>query len=170
MTHSREFWKKAFETDLTEEITFGKDQSFVNYPREFATVNFVIIWSCELDEIMDKMRFEEHGYLPLWGYDGYDGEIDEGYYKYYISINDIDGGKLDNAIMCVVRSTAEDDGEAYYIDIDEEDQKTILSLIDEELKTCSATSIAELLKESREELSNGGLLQIYYDEMGVCTL
>lgn len=100
MTHDKEFWERAISVGTDCDPQYGADQMYMGYPKVFATVNLYLESTSELDYIMDEKRTAS-GHKPfVFAVDESDGV--EGYYNYYIGINDMDGGCVDNAISCVV--------------------------------------------------------------------
>lgn len=151
MTHDKEFWERAISVGTDCDPQYGADQIYMGYPKVFATVNLYLESTSELDYIVDEMRTVS-GHKPfVFAIDESDGV--EGYYNYYIGINDIDGGCVDNAISCVVCSDfADDDGEIYAIPLDKEDGQIVWEILDDKLRKYSweQKSCKELLDEARE--------------------
>lgn len=155
MTHDKEFWERAISVGTDCDPQYGADQIYVSYPKLFATVNLYLNSTSELDYIMDEKRTAS-GHKPFYFADD-ESEIVDGCYDYYIGINDIDGGCVDNAISCVVCSYFEDvddNGDCYAIPLDEEDRQIVWKILDNKLRKYSweQKSCKELLAEARKWL------------------
>lgn len=150
MNFTKEFTKNAIWVDFGEEIMYGEDQAYINYPVSFPTVNFYLHDTNELITIADNMR-KEKGFLPFFDDSG---EYDwDGWYNFYIGINGFSKTKLDTSIMFTVASeTQSDDNETYYIDLSEEEQLIIYAELDKQCRKNLQKSCDELLEEAREEM------------------
>ena len=151
MTHDKEFWERAISVGTDCDPEYGADQIYMGYPKVFATVSLYLCSTSELDYIVDEMRTAS-GQKPFL-YAENEDETVEGWYNYYINLNDLEGGCVDNAISCIVCSDfAEDNGEYYPIPLDDDDRKMVWDVLDQKLRKYSweQKSCKELLAEARE--------------------
>ena len=144
----------GIQLDPYAEPIFGRDQSFVSVPLVFATVNLELSSTNTLVSIADRIRAEK-GQKPFYPVPGFESvECDEdGWYNFYVCLNDYAETKLSSCIEFVVVSEDADDNEnSYAIELDEEDQRMIFQHLDEQCQTYFDMSCEELLNESRAEL------------------
>ena len=136
--------------NFNEEIIYGEDEACINtdVPMKFATVNFQLWSTGELVRLADKMR-KEKGFLPMFDASG---EYDcDGWYDFYIDINEISVAKLDSCIMFVVGGSEQaDNEEVYYIPLTVEEQFIVYAELDRQCEYFIEKSCDELLAESRE--------------------
>lgn len=113
--------------DFGSEIQYGSDQVYDSYPCRFATVGFQLMSSTLLGQTADRIRVDR-GYRPMHPIDGYTDEMcdQEGFYDFYIGLNDWSRTKCDTFIQfAVVNTESPDNEEMYTIDLDENEQAVV---------------------------------------------
>lgn len=153
MTFTPDFCKTAIYIDESDDYYLGSEQINLTYPVRFATVSLQLHSTNPLDEIIDAIR-EQQGCLPLFPTDLHPDDYDDnGWYNFYISLNSNSPTRVDTCITAYVESNfADDDGQEYHIDLDEEEQRSIYARLDEQAREIYGKSCAELLAESEAEL------------------
>lgn len=127
--------------DASADVIYGSDQAFVSYPCRFATVNIELLSSDGLVAVANLIR-EQHN-LCAWY------ELD-GYYNFYIGLNDYSETKIDSVIEFVVTcSTYPDDEQKYLIDLTERDQMALWDALNRQCKEVYGKGCEELLAEAR---------------------
>ena len=137
-----------------EDYMLGSDQLYVDYPCRFATVTFQLVATFLLSEIADRIRVDE-GYKPMHAMDGFTDETcdNEGWYDFWISIEDYGATKVAPCIdFVVVNSDSLDNEETYSIDLTEEEQKLMYERLDGLCRQNYEKSCEELLQEARKEM------------------
>ena len=140
--------------DFGSEIIYGSDQAFVCYPERFATVGFELMGTSLLTEIADRIR-KDAGFAPFHPLDEYtiDTCDPNGWYEFYIGINDRYEGAVDTLIEAVVcNSSSADEGGSYSIDLSLEEQGYIYARLDEQCRKYLGKSCEDLLRESRKAM------------------
>ena len=140
--------------DFGSEIIYGSDQMYVSHPERFATVNFQLMGTSLLTGMADRIR-KDAGFVPFYPLDEYTDETcdGDGWYEFYISINERYEGAVDTSIEAVVcNSSSADEGGSYSIDLSEEEQGYIYARLDEQCRKYLGKGCAELLKEARKEV------------------
>ena len=140
--------------DFGSEIIYGSDQMYVSHPERFATVNFQLVGTALLTSIADRIR-KDAGFVPFNPVGEYTDETcdGDGWYEFYISINDRYEGAVDTLIEAVVcNSSSADEGGSYSIDLSVEEQGYIYCRLDEQCRKYLGKGCAELLKEARTEM------------------
>lgn len=148
------FLKDNLFIDFGSEILYGEDQMYVDYPCRFATVGFQLMATSGLSQIADRIR-KDLGFKPMHPMDEYTDETcdNEGWYDFYIGINDAGEVKADSCIeFVVVNSDSPDNEERYSIDLDEGEQEAVYIRLDEQCKKYEGKSCEELLSESRKKM------------------
>ena len=140
--------------DTDYDIVMDSDQSFVNYPIRFPTVNFALHDTHPLNVIADAMR-KELGYLPMFDDSGEHDE--DGWYNFRIGINGCTDTRhynhTDNYIEFSVESpNAADDYKTYTIDLTEDEQIEMYKVLNEQCIEKFGQSCDELLEEARKEM------------------
>jgi len=144
--------RDAIAVDFNAEIVYGNDQIDLCVPRRFATVNFYLMQTDALTRCVDEMRMKL-GYKPVMIQDGASDYDLNGWYDFYISINDFDILRIDAVIECFVINSQEPDNETeYLIHLSEIERATIYDIINDQCRKCVGKSCEDLLAESRKEL------------------
>ena len=100
---------------------------YVDYPCRFATVEFQLMATSGLSQIADRIR-KDAGFRPMHPMDEYTDETcdNEGFYDFYIGLNDAGEIKVDSCIeFVVVNSDSPDNEEHYSIDLNESEQEAV---------------------------------------------
>ena len=138
----------AIHIDTEAEYMPGDDQAYNSYPIRFPTVEFELSATTELCEIVDTIR-KEKGYLPMLE----DGRDSEGWYDLYLGLNGYTDTHMDTSIMAVVVNSDSEDNEDYYlIELSEDEQKEIYTILDDQCRRYYEKSCADLLDEARREM------------------
>ena len=142
--------------DFGAELHYGSDQMDLNYPVRFATVTFQLMGNGFLTELVDRMRLDR-GFVPLYPMDGYDYENcdHDGWYDFFVGINDLDRSKVDPCIEATVcNSTSVDEGESYMIELTPEEQDVLFECLDGQCRKHLGKGCDVLLDEARKEMEN----------------
>ena len=118
---------EAIKIDFTEEPSFGHDQANVTYPTVFPTVTF---WLEPNHQLIDQLTW----------IDGFDPD---GLFEFTIGINGFTKTKLDNCIL------ADYEGKSYAIDLDEETQRQVYDVLDQQCKEHLGKGCDALLDEAK---------------------
>ena len=140
--------------DFGSEVMLDYDQINVSGPERFATVGFMLVSTSGLSQIVDRVR-KDLGFKPMHPMDEYTDETcdNDGWYDFYIWINDLPDFKVDSCItVIVVNSDSPDNEEVYLIDLDGTEQNYVYSRLDEQCIEHLGKSCEELIKEAREKL------------------
>ena len=140
--------------DFGSEQIYGSDQANISYPCRFATVNLQLMATNGLALVADRIR-KNLGFAPMHPMDEYTEDFcdNDGWYDFYIGLNDYSETKLDNAIeFVVVNSDSPDNEEFYTIDLTEVEQEVLYNRLDEQCRKYLGKSCEELLAEARREL------------------
>ena len=149
------FLKDNLFIDLGSEILYGWDQVCIYCPITFATVTFQLISTSGLSQIVDRIR-KDAGFKPMHPMDEYTESTcdNNGWYDFYISINDLKECRVDTCITAVVVNSDSDDNEAIYtIDLDVNEMKYVYARLDDQCRQYLGKSCDELIKEARAELA-----------------
>lgn len=119
-------------------------------PETDATVDLGLIDTRALTSIIDAQRTEK-GFLPMLPNDG---EYDEnGWYDFYISLNDQSCTRVDAKITAIVQSeAAPDDKACYEIELTEAEQRIVYASIDYDLQNTTEKTAEEYLALARQYL------------------
>ena len=140
--------------DFGAEVLYGDDQMYLDYPRRFATVSFQLMSTSGLCQIADRIR-KDLGFVPMHPMDEYTDETcdQNGWYDFYIGLNDWDRTKVDACIdVIVVNSDSPDNEECYTIDLDGKEQEYVYARLDEQCRKYLGKSCEELLAEARKAM------------------
>lgn len=140
--------------DFNEEITYGEIQMDVHFPASFPTVIFSLRDTDALVSLADKIRTSGGG-KPLYPMEGYPEEScdQNGWYNFYIGINDFPAPPVDTSISAYVNSPdCEDDGDYYTTPIPEADMNALYQSLDAQCRKHLGKSCADLLAEARMEM------------------
>ena len=140
--------------DFGSEILYGDDQMYMDYPTRFATVGFQLMSTSLLSEIVDRIR-KDQGFTPLHPMDEYTEEMcdQDGFYDFYIGLNDWDRTKVDTCIEAIVcNSHSVDEGECYTIDLTPEEQTALYNRLDGQCRKYLGKSCEDLLAEARKAM------------------
>ena len=138
----------AIHIDTDQEYMLGDDQACFYYPVRFPTVEFELAATTELCEIVDAIR-KEKGYAPMLE----DGGDSEGWYDLYLGLNGYTDTNMDTSILAVVVNSNSEDNEDYYlIDLSEDEQREIYSILDDQCRRYYEKSCTDLLEEARREM------------------
>ena len=152
----KEILREIIFLDASSEYSFGTDQVCNSYPTEFATVSLPLLCTGTLTRIVDRMRTAmDRENKPMSPFDYYtDAMCDQdGWYEFYVTLNTFTETKTCSCIEVIVDSSeAKDNGEVYYIDLDEYEQKALYETVDEQCKKVYKKSCEDLLKEAEEAM------------------
>ena len=140
--------------DFNEEITYGEIQMDVHFPASFPTVIFSLRDTDALVSLADKIRTSGGG-KPLYPMEGYPEEScdQNGWYNFYIGINDFPAPPVDTSISAYVNSPdCADDGYEYAIPIPEAYMSALYESLDNQCRKHLGKSCADLLAEARMEM------------------
>ena len=140
--------------DFDTEIMYSSDQMDVHFHASFPTVIFSLRDTDALVSLADKIRTSGGG-RPLYPMEGYPEEAcdQNGWYNFYIGINDFPAPPVDTSISAYVNSPdCEDDGDYYTIPIPEEDMNALFQSLDAQCRKHLGKSCADLLVEARKEM------------------
>ena len=138
----------AIHIDTDQEYMLGDDQACFYYPVRFPTVEFELVATTELCEIVDSIR-KEKGFPPMLE----DGGDSDGWYDVFLGLNGYTDTHMDTSIMAVVVNSNSEDNEDYYlIDLSEDEQREIYSILDDQCRRYYEKSCADLLEEARREM------------------
>ena len=140
--------------DFGSEILYGDDQLYLDYPCRFATVGFQLMATNGLCQIADRIR-KDAGFVPLHPMDEYTDETcdQNGFYDFYVGLNDWDRTKTDSCIeVVVVNSDSPDNEEMYTIDLDGHEQEAVYARLDEQCRKYLGKSCEDLLVEARAKM------------------
>ena len=154
MTLTEGFVKDSLYIDFGTEVMYGSDQVYVDYSCRFATVTFELMATEALVKIADRIRAKE-GYAPMHPMEGWteDNCDQEGWYSFYIGLNDLSCTHLDSCIeFTVVNSLSPDNGELYTIDLNDYEQGLVYDQLDEQCRKYLGKPCAGLLAEAKKEL------------------
>ena len=131
--------------DFNEEILYGEDQVYVDYPKRFPTVTFELVGTPILIELANAIR-ELNGFIT---YD--DPNRDSVYYNFYFGLNWYTDTHTDNSIVfVVVGSGLEDNEQEYTIDLTEDEKLAIYNTIDWQAGARLGKDCEDLLREAWE--------------------
>ena len=154
MTLTEGFVKDSIYIDFGSEVIYGSDQVYVDYPCRFATVTFELMSTEALAQIADRIRAKE-GYAPMHPMEGWteDNCDQEGWYSFYIGLNELACTRLDSYIeFTVVNSLSPDNGELYTIDLNDYEQGLVYDQLDYQCRKYLGKGCADLLAEAKKEL------------------
>ena len=140
--------RSAIYLDVMEDYQLGDDQACLNYPMRYPTVEFELVDTIELCEIVDTIR-KGKGYRPVLE----EGGDTSAWYSMYLGLNGYTSTGLDTSILAiVVNSDSEDNEQPYYLDLSEDEQRAIFKLLDEQCREHYGKSCADLLEEARQAM------------------
>ena len=142
------------EIDFDLPFMYGEDQMDICYPVRFPTVTFPLHVSDTLVSLADGIRTSDGG-EPLYPMEGYPEEAcdQNGWYNFYIIINDLPSCPVDTYISAYVDSPdCADDGYGYAIPIPETDMSVLYESLDNQCRKHLRKSCADLLAEARMEM------------------
>ena len=140
--------RRAVYLDAMEDYQLGDDQACLNYPMRYPTVEFELVDTAEICEIVDTIR-KGKGYRPVLE----EGGDTSAWYTMYIGLNGYTSSGLDTSILAiVVNSDSEDNEQPYYLDLSEDEQRAIFKLLDEQCREHYGKSCADLLEEARQAM------------------
>ena len=140
--------RSAIYLDVMEDYQLGDDQACLNYPMRYPTVEFELVDTIELCEIVDTIR-KGKGYRPVLE----EGGDTSAWYSMYLGLNGYTSTGLDTSILAiVVNSDSEDNEQPYYLDLSEEEQRAIFKLLDGQCREHYGKSCADLLEEARQAM------------------
>ena len=140
--------------DFGLEPFYSSDQTNVSYPCRFATVSLQLMATNGLALIADRIR-KNLGFAPMHPMDEYTEDFcdNDGWYDFYIGLNDYGENKIDSAIeFVVVNSDSPDNEEIYTIDLTEAEQEVLYNRLDEQCRKYLGKSCEDLLAEARKEM------------------
>ena len=138
----------AIHIDTDQEYMLGDDQACFYYPVRFPTVEFELVATTELCEIVDSIR-KEKGFPPMLE----DGGDSDGWYDVFLGLNGYTDTHMDTSIMAVVVNSNSEDNEDYYlIDLSEDEQREIYAILDDQCRRYYEKSCTDLLEEARREM------------------
>ena len=140
--------RRAVYLDAMEDYQLGDDQACQNYPMRYPTVEFELVDTIELCEIVDTIR-KGKGYRPVLE----EGGDTSAWYSMYLGLNGYTSTGLDTSILAiVVNSDSEDNEQPYYLDLSEDEQCVIFKLLDEQCREHYGKSCVDLLEEARQAM------------------
>lgn len=140
--------RRAVYLDAMEDYQLDDDQACLNYPMRYPTVEFELVDTIELCEIVDTIR-KGKGYRPVLE----EGGDTSAWYSMYLGLNGYTSTGLDTSILAiVVNSDSEDNEQPYYLDLSEEEQRAIFKLLDGQCREHYGKSCADLLEEARQAM------------------
>ncbi len=148
------FLKDNLFIDFGSEIIYGSDQMNLSHPQAFATVGLQLVSTSGLSQIVDRIR-KDRGFVPFAPLDEYtDKTCDRnGWYDFFISLNDLDDNAVDTCIAAVVvNALSPDNEETYIIDLDEKEQEYVYARLDEQCRQYLGKSCKELIGEARKKM------------------
>lgn len=137
------FMRANIFVDPSNEIEYGWDQAYVDYPITFPTVGLEI-WGGEgLDDIVRIMRIEEgHGPVP-----------DAASFDYRVGLNTFTKSRVDTVILATVRENQSLYIEReYIITLSEAEQEALYRQLDEQCRDHLGKSCEDLLAEARRRM------------------
>ena len=126
MKLAKDLCRQAIQIDAQAEPSFGSDQAYETYPVRFPTVNIALMATDAL--------------INLAGVEG----------EFYIGLNGYTRTGVDNAIVCV-----KGDEETCDIDLDEDAQTEVRTVLDKQLLARFGLDCAGLLGRGAEAASTG---------------
>ena len=156
------FLKDELFIDFGSDVIYGSDQMYDTYPCRSATVQFALMPANGLIQIADRIR-KDLGFRPMHPLDEYTDETcdNDGWYDFYIGINDGGGGDssagssgcADSCIeFVVVNADSIDNEETYHIDLDDMERDAVYAGLDEQCRRYLGKGCDELLREARDEM------------------
>ena len=134
------FMRANIFVDPSNEIDYGWDQAYVDYPVTFPTVG-LDIWGGEgLDSIVRIMQIEE-GHEPVPD----DASID-----YRVGLNTFTKSRVDTVILATVRENQAE--QEYIITLSEAEQAALYRQLDEQCREILGRSCEDLLAEARKRM------------------
>ena len=148
--------RDALFIDFGVDPQYGSDQMYIDFPCNFATVSFQLMDTATLSQIVDRIRVEKHeGLKPMHPMDEFTEEMcdQDGWYDYYLGLNEINGSKVDSCIEAVVVSReAPDNEEVYTIYLNDQEQEAVFTCLDEQCRRYLGKGCDELLAEARKQM------------------
>ena len=150
MNITKENVADIMQINFNEDIIYGEDEACITVPERFATVNFMLWSTSALVREADRMR-KEDGFLPMFDDSG---EFDcDGWYDFYIDLNDYSETNIDACITFVVGGSDQADNEHIYcIPLSPDEQEIVYGELDRQCKYYIEKSCEELLAEARKEM------------------
>lgn len=146
----------------------GCDQTYDSFPCVFPTFSVSLVATEGLNAIADDIR-RNYGLKTLFDNDCNGGDCANchndctAWYNYLIDLNGYNDHHIDNRIFVWISELADpDDGETFYIDLNEEEQEYIYQRINEELQERFGETCESVLKDASENMREvaGGELTI----------
>ena len=156
MTFTEAVIQDGIHVDFSNDPLFDSDQVDVTFPRRFAIIQFELYATDLLTGIADRIR-KDQGFRPMHAIDEYTDEMcdQEGWYSFYISLNDYSPTKVDNCLEFVVVNSDSNDNETMYaIELTEEEQHFFYDRLDEQCRKYLDKSCYDLLVEAREAMED----------------
>lgn len=154
MSLTESFLKDELYIDFGSEIMYGDDQMYLDYPCRFATVGFQLMATAGLSRIADRIR-KDLGFKPMHPMDEYTDEMcdQEGWYDFYVGLNDWSDSGLDACIeFVVVNSDSPDNEELYTIDLTGSEQAAVYARLDAQCREYLGKSCVELMEEAKARM------------------
>ena len=147
MVRDESFWRDAI--DLNSDFEPNYDVATVDGIGQVATVDFDLAPTDNLIRLADEIR-AQYGYAPLL--DNWDAE---GWYNFYVWVEDVDGGRLHTDIYCTANDTPEEDYGEYFISFTDEEARWIYEELDNQIRYWSddEETIETYLEIAREQLN-----------------
>ena len=155
MTLTEWFVQDSVFVDFGEEMIYGSDQVYVDYPRQYPTVVIPLYATEGLVRIADRLR-KDCGFKPLHPVDEFTNETcdNEGWYDFGIGISAYPKNGTDSALCFVVVNADSKDNEAVYsIDLSEEERGVLYARLNEQCLKYLGKGCDALLEEAREVYS-----------------
>lgn len=156
MTFTEAEIRDGVHVDFSSDPLFDSDQINNSFPCRFATVQFELYATVLLTGIADRIR-KNQGFRPMRAIDEYTDEMcdQEGWYSFYISLNDYSPTKVDSCLeFVVVNSDSADNETMYTIELTEEEQHFFYDRLDEQCRKYLEKSCHGLLVEAKEAMED----------------
>lgn len=114
------------------------------------TVSVALASTTSLSRIVDKMRVAL-GHLPMFPDDESQPYDCDGWYSFYVRLDNTSETGLGNSILAIVESSAaDDDFDSYDIHLTEDEQVDVYNELDRQFREQFNTSCEELLTEAKQ--------------------
>ena len=119
------------------------------FPKKFATVNIQLSTTDAMTEVVDAIR-KEKGFLPMLPTEKHQTDYDmDGWYDFYLDINDYDVLRVSDHIDAVVdNGNGEDDFTCYTIELSDAVRAVLYKHLNEQAKRVCGMSLDEMLVEA----------------------
>ena len=153
MNLSKEQCRQAICLNVEAVLMSGSDQAYDSYPVRFPTVEIPLVDTPVLISLADRLRIDA-GYKPVYPRDGLmEEDCDpDCWYEFSVGLNGYTRSGVDNCVTFeVVNSESDDNEETYGIDLDEEAQTEIRTVLDWQFMEHFGHDCAGILEKARVE-------------------